>query len=479
MSTSNSVICAGVSSGAADIVAAVINNTNKPTSNSLSMSDTVLVDENSSAKPKKNCVKDLPSPIANASEEDLFRGFTFKSEVNKSKKPGDFSGDNEVAVSLKLTYKVNDDDGNEHEKEHEYILDDLTIDQLRGLCRKIGCTGYSSLSKYSCRLFIAKRKNLRAEIRKSMAEDKLTQLNKQLLTDLRLINACFHGEVRTHFLASNDIKVRKDHETGHTHKSTNILILDMHNNPSDDTELIEIDVEHEMDVMDHLKEEPIYAKVDLKDYIPFACSKAMMQRLKKFFDLRKWIHDAMTQSGTHDSDAWDFLDAAIRAQKGCNYISKYSLFYFYLQCELYPVIDQKFQPFMKEELKGSSNDQSSATSVVGKKKRSANTSNEKLAESVESAGTAIVGLLEHLMNDGKIKQKLLVEENLNKKEQENKELAIKLLTSGQLSPDTCNNIKLMLTKSITDGFNKSVIDGDAMDHDIQPATTKSKKQECL
>jgi len=122
MSTSNSVICAGVSSGAADIVAAVINNTNKPTSNSLSMSDTFLVDENTSAKPKKNCVKDLPSPIANASEEDLFRGFTFKSEVNKSKKPGDFSGDNEVAVSLKLTYKVNDDDGNEHEKEHETFL---------------------------------------------------------------------------------------------------------------------------------------------------------------------------------------------------------------------------------------------------------------------------------------------------------------------------------------------------------------------
>jgi len=382
--------------GAADIVAAAISNT---TAHNI----------NVNAEKKKKRIADLPSPIASANQVDLFKEFTYKVETNKSKNDK-YPGENEVAVLLKLDVKedVESENGVEPSTtEVSYVLDDLTIDQLRALCRQIGCTGYSSLTKYVCRLFIARRKNIRDEIRHSSAINNATRTHKQVQSDLRLTNTILHTEIRPIFMALNDLKTRADHETGYTHKEGNLTILETFNAPTDDKAIIELNLEHEFDRDGHLQTETIYSQVDLRDFLPFASAKAMMNRLKKLFEITKVMRANMTVSGMHESDTMEYVDHAIKKVKGCSRISRHSAYYFYIACEEFPNIEAKFTPLMVEELKGSSTDSASAISTVGSTLRKSNNSNTKMADSFESTGIAITGILNHIKTEGKLKRKLM------------------------------------------------------------------------
>jgi len=94
---------------------------------------------------KQRTIKPCPPSLLKLTQEDLdTSAFVYKSELNPSRRATE-RGPFEVAHSVKVK---------EGEVEVEYVLDELTIDQLRSFCKTIGVRGYASLSKFLCRLAI-------------------------------------------------------------------------------------------------------------------------------------------------------------------------------------------------------------------------------------------------------------------------------------------------------------------------------------
>jgi hypothetical protein len=59
----------------------------------------------------------------------------------------------------------------------------------------------------------------------------------------------------------------------------------------------------------------------------------------------------MTASGTHDSDPWNFVEAAMKSFPG---FTKLSVYYFYLRCNERNDVDSHFCPFMHSDHLGDS-----------------------------------------------------------------------------------------------------------------------------
>jgi hypothetical protein len=57
----------------------------------------------------------------------------------------------------------------------------------------------------------------------------------------------------------------------------------------------------------------------------------------------------MTTSSTHDNNAWNLVEAAMRK---CPGYSKISVYYFYTRCEQNPGIESQFISFLDDTLKG-------------------------------------------------------------------------------------------------------------------------------
>ena len=71
------------------------------------------------------------------------------------------------------------------------------------------------------------------------------------------------------------------------------------------------------------------------------------------FRIRQKMRDHMTQSGTHDSDPWNFVDVAMNKIPGGRRLPKVGILYFFRQCEEFPNIDTAFHTFLDNNLKGS------------------------------------------------------------------------------------------------------------------------------
>ena len=59
----------------------------------------------------------------------------------------------------------------------------------------------------------------------------------------------------------------------------------------------------------------------------------------------------MTVSGTHDNAVWNFVESAMSGRGGSG-MTKISLYYFFMRCEMIPDIDSHFQPFLHPSLLG-------------------------------------------------------------------------------------------------------------------------------
>ncbi len=60
----------------------------------------------------------------------------------------------------------------------------------------------------------------------------------------------------------------------------------------------------------------------------------------------------MHMLGTHDSDPWNFIEAAM--EKTTIGLTQVAVYYFYMQCKMIPDIDAWFMPFLDPSMKDSS-----------------------------------------------------------------------------------------------------------------------------
>jgi hypothetical protein len=272
-----------------------------------------------------------------------------------------------------------------------FQLTNLTVFQTRYFCKRVGLQYCGSKNKQVCRQLLAHHiqfnNNLDPQLEPSWYATKIMN------NICRLVNVVFGESFIEDFKTVNDIKNRRDHETKTTYKSFWIKVTRAYNSclendgsenqrqqktqrtnnneeisvsaklPTNDDESVgEIEDDYLL-ILNPSNNLHITRELELNMAIDLTkVDRIDVDNLRKkiieLFKIRRKVKDFMTQSGTHDNDPWNFVEAAL--SKNCG-LSKITFFYFYIRCEEHPGIDANFILFLDENLKGDS------TSIVSPK----------------------------------------------------------------------------------------------------------------
>ena len=79
---------------------------------------------------------------------------------------------------------------------------------------------------------------------------------------------------------------------------------------------------------------------------------AFRKKLTDLFHVRRIMKENMTTSAAHDSDSWNFVEAAMNNKAKKPALTKFGVYYFYVRCDEHPNMDAHFQPFLDPMLLG-------------------------------------------------------------------------------------------------------------------------------
>lgn len=287
-------------------------------------------------------IKELPPELAGLRSKDADK-FVIAIDRDISRNSSTFGKELLCAVAVEL----------EQENGEKKVIDlkKLTSDQQKKIAANLNVKNCGSVSAFMIRHIIACTLNYR----KTAQQEGIGFSNdEQTNTLFRMTNVIFSQPFDDELVKLNDNKTRKDFEGNTTYAHFWTRAADAHN--AYDVEDPELDkviyTSNVQEWNDQLKEiasdiDPRAVNVTTKDYL-----KANVRDL---FKIRRRMKGNMTQSGTHDSNPWNFIDIALDLEKVSG-ITKDACFYFYLRCEEHADIDASFQPFMNSDLKGSSED---------------------------------------------------------------------------------------------------------------------------
>ena len=239
----------------------------------------------------------------------------------------------EYVVAKKVTL-INEDGSIQFEQ----VLDALTSKQLRWFTKQCGCKDGGSLNKFDARVLIAETKSSKAKYDKK-DEDKIDGFNKIICNNfLRVINAVFFDDLNyTMFLKTNDRKDRKDIEgTDGGNGAKNELfwaeVASSCNNPYGDfnCDFVQPAVLNK-DYEKHLK------KAKLLGFSPGYCGSVFhplscMKLINNLIKIRAKMLAKMSESGTHESDAYTYTVKSIQDCSMVRTIHMFVAYYFYICC---------------------------------------------------------------------------------------------------------------------------------------------------
>ena len=294
----------------------------------------------SDPKPKKNrAPKPLPPHLLSLSHNDTqFFDVSLEAESN----PKSTTHNKEFYALQSVTVP-----GHEQVDAHK-----LNLDQLRSLCRLVGIKNAHQLNKFECRKSIANQIRVHQRLREEGITPQ-SQHGRLTSTICRAVNVCFSEPYLADLEKVNDLKNRVDHESGNTHKDFWIRATDAHNtigNQQSDglAELGFLDSDDEVDDEfikfivppgdKHLAVLLSDRQYDLSAVDTYE-TDAFRKKIMTLFKVRRVMKDNMTRSGTHDNDAWNFVEAAMREHSG---LTKLAVYYFYMRCEEPPELTPTF-----------------------------------------------------------------------------------------------------------------------------------------
>ena len=279
---------------------------------------------------------------------------------------------------------------NEEGADTPYDLKSLFTLPLRTLCKNLGIANCGSINKFELRRAIAMVFSYQDKLEASGLKPSL-HAGRLTSTLCRAINVVFSEQFMESFKTVNDLKNRRDHETRNTNKHFWINAAMAHNccGGSSDCTSIRTNkkntagtASHEdaasvsgdtcmrnedkniagnnsdafstlyiADTSDpHLQELNSDPETNLLLVTQFD-TDAFRKKITDLFHVRRVMKENMTASGTHDSDPWNFVEAAMHAAKKPS-LTKLGVYYFYVRCEEHPDMDSQFQPFLDSTLLG-------------------------------------------------------------------------------------------------------------------------------
>jgi hypothetical protein len=126
-------------------------------------------------------------------------------------------------------------------------------------------------------------------------------------------------------------------------------------------------------------------------------TEAFRKKIMDLFKIRRKMKQNMTESGTHDSDPWNFVECAMSGISG---FTKMGVYYFYQRCEANIDIDGYFQPFLDLSMRGDTvsllDDEDATEDTV----TSTAHSSSKRAKKDSGAGSISEVMLQNLLQQG-------------------------------------------------------------------------------
>lgn len=375
------------------------------------------------AKGSKRKVPPFPPELVGITDANKDQ-FTTIMEIDEGRKSPNFGKEFLVVSTVRVT--------NKNGEEVVIDLNNLLLDHLRKLASNCGVEKYSSLSKFDCRKAMALFFQYQDKLQKQGGHPR-TNAAKETSSICRAVNIVFSEMFVTQFLTLNDRKTRKDHEFGTNYKDFWIRASEAHNsccilgvdgddfvvdiannddlnleldlaedddnNRNDDNNKEVIDVDTTMkdpftDLIIEDEDDPYLMDlssdktIDLSSVVQYS-PKTFQKRIMTLFTIRRTMKEFMTQSGTHDNEPWNFIQAAMgKVTKTGDSYTKIGVYYFYKRCESCPGIDDNFQPFLDGDLQGDSysmqfgdnNHEKNEDSSSSKKRREQQQQQEKVVE---------------------------------------------------------------------------------------------------
>ena len=271
-----------------------------------------------------------------------------------------------------------------------YNRKDLFTVPLRTLCKNLGISNCGSKNKFECRRAIAAYLAYEEQLQKHGLQPS-SYHGRQTSSLCWAINVVFSSQFIEAFKTVNDLKKRRDHETTNTNKKFWINAAMAHNycggneklhmfpagtvpTPAvvtaaaaaaaaadDDDESTldggyapETDPFSDLVILDetdrHLQELKEDHEINLLAVDQYETA-TFRKKITNLFHVRRVMKENMTVSGTHDSDPWNFVQAAMnKARKpGLTVLAVYN---FYVRCNEHPDLGDHFQPFLDKALLG-------------------------------------------------------------------------------------------------------------------------------
>jgi hypothetical protein len=302
-----------------------------------------LLTDDKARKPRPG--PDLPSCFDAVDQKNIFELTSVGQETTTDRRSGEVRGPFRVATHIKVVGK----DG----EPIKYFLEDLTVDNLCALVKKLSIKGYASQSKLHCWQLIGKHVVYQQAYNLEIRENSAIAIQKKLNSELQKIQAFFHPDIFEQNLQVNSLKSRADHENGTSKKQTWSALADLYNSTDKDPALDNLDDTCIKDYHNHLLVNTGYEDVDLTNFTQTTDKNKLHKFITGLFKLRQEMKALMTTIlGTHGSNPMSFVDTAKKCVKAST-AHCLALCYFYIKCEEFPCVDDEFASSLPEEMKSS------------------------------------------------------------------------------------------------------------------------------
>ena len=240
-------------------------------------------------------------------------------------------------------------------KNYDLIGKDLTVDQLRLLCKVFGAKGAGSMNKFDCRKALAMRKVLGHQYCVGKIVDPKDN-DCRHVTYIVLTNALFHSDFRDKFLSINNSKNREDFETGVGLNNKRLWsdIADWINDPTieDSSKWYPIDDNvYKGHVKDAIEEG---LSLDYTSRLTPVSGNVVSKMVPNLLKVRNKINSNMRLSGNHNSDGFAYVDAARGFHHLKTELSAFAAYYFFVVSTQHPAVSAAFCSLLPDNMKADS-----------------------------------------------------------------------------------------------------------------------------
>ena len=174
---------------------------------------------------------------------------------------------------------------------------------------------------------------------------------------MRIINACFHSDMRDRFIDLNDAKKRSDYEKangGNPVKDFWVQVSEI-TNDSSMNDVLGVVLEAQEGEDERLMEFVANGEFNLNDFT-IQTYQSCQQNMSDCMKAREACLKQMRVSGHHSNDMWTLCTNTkfTKLRKNSAPIPAKAVYYCHVLCNKHPDIDGKFSPFLSEKLKSDS-----------------------------------------------------------------------------------------------------------------------------